>query len=125
MKMKQSHKTIALWVVMILIFAVLFKLFDPGSRHRREVNFTEFSKAVEEQKVKEVIIKGDTIIGTYKEPQPPDMKRYFETIIDPGRSGALDWNNFFKAYKGNSERLSISGGWELSFPIATSGRIYL
>src|SRR4051794_3337625 len=93
--MKQSHKTVALWIVMILIFAVLFKLFDPGSRHRREINFTEFNKAVEEHKVKEVTIKGDTLVGTFKEPQPPDGKKYFETVIDAGRSGALDWNTYF------------------------------
>lgn len=83
---------------MILIFAVLFKLFDPGSRHRREVNFSEFNKAVTEGKVKEVTIKGDTLVGTYKEPQPPDGKKYFETVIDAGRSGALDWNEYFGKY---------------------------
>ncbi|MBI3635886.1 MAG: ATP-dependent metallopeptidase FtsH/Yme1/Tma family protein [Candidatus Rokubacteria bacterium] len=94
--MKQSHKTVALWIVMILIFAVLFKLFDPGSRQRREVNFSEFNKAVEAHKVKEVTIKGDTLVGTFLEPQPPDGKKYFEVVIDSGRSGALDWNTYFK-----------------------------
>lgn len=93
--MKQSHKTVALWIVMILIFAVLFKLFDPGNRQRREINFTEFNKAVELHKVKEVTIKGDTLVGTYADTQP-DGKKYFETVIDAGRSGALDWNEYFK-----------------------------
>lgn len=79
--MKQSHKTVALWIVMILIFAVLFKLFDHGSRNRREIKFSDFIRAVKEHKVAEVTLKGDnTIIGTFKEPQPPDGKKYFETF---------------------------------------------
>ena len=96
--MKQSHKTVALWIVMILIFAVLFKLFDPGNRHRRDVNFSEFSKAVENNQVKDVTIKGDTIIGTFKEPMPPDGKKHFETVIDTGKTGALDWNNYLSKH---------------------------
>ena len=96
--MKQSHKTVALWIVMILIFAVLFKLFDPGNRHRRDVNFSEFSKAVENNQVKDVVIKGDTIIGTFKEPMPPDGKKHFETVIDTGKTGALDWNNYLSKH---------------------------
>ncbi|MEW6055911.1 MAG: ATP-dependent zinc metalloprotease FtsH [Bdellovibrionota bacterium] len=96
--MKQSHKTVALWIVMILIFAVLFKLFDPGNRHARDLNFTEFNKAIEEGKVKEVTIKGDSLFGTYKEPQAPDGKKHFETIIESGKSGALDWNSYFKSH---------------------------
>ncbi len=82
---------------MILIFAVLFKLFDPGSRQRREINFSEFNKAVETHKVKDVTIEGDTISGNFTDAQPPDGKKTFETVIDPGRSGALDWNTYFKA----------------------------
>src|SRR5579862_3958021 len=93
--MKQSHKTVALWIVMILIFAVLFKLFDPGSRQRREINFTEFNKAVEAHKVKEVTIRGDTLVGTFTDAQP-DGRKGFEVVIDSGRSGALDWNTYFK-----------------------------
>ncbi|MGE4233162.1 MAG: ATP-dependent zinc metalloprotease FtsH [Bacteriovoracia bacterium] len=81
--MKQSHKTVALWIVMILIFAVLFKVFDPGTHHRREIKFSEFIKAVKEHKVAEVTFKSDsTIVGTFKEPQTPDGKKYFETVGD-------------------------------------------
>jgi len=96
--MKQSHKTVALWIVMILIFAVLFKLFDPGNKHRKEMNFTEFNRAVEEHKIKEVTIKGDTLVGSFKDPQGPENKRYFETVIDTNKTGALDWNAFFQKH---------------------------
>jgi len=30
--MKPSQKTVALWLVLILLFASLFKVFDPGNR---------------------------------------------------------------------------------------------
>lgn len=81
--MKQTHKTVALWFVMILIFAVLFKLFDAGTKPRKEVKFSDFIKAVKEQKVAEVTFKTDnTIVGTFKEPQLPDGKKYFETVGD-------------------------------------------
>jgi cell division protease FtsH len=95
--MKQSHKTFALWLVFILIFAVLFKLFDQSNRHVREISFSEFSKAVEEKKVKEVTIRNDSIVGTFKEPLPPGAKPYFETAITPG-TGTLQWNDYLKKY---------------------------
>ena len=44
--MKASHKTVALWLVLILLFASLFKVFDPGNRHRREIKFSEFVQLV-------------------------------------------------------------------------------
>ena len=40
--MKPSHKTVALWLVLILLFASLFKIFDPGNRNRKEITFSEF-----------------------------------------------------------------------------------
>jgi cell division protease FtsH len=89
--LKQSQKTIALWLVMILIFAVLFKLFDPGNRNRSEIKFSDFMKAVKEHKIAEVTFKSDnTIYGTFKEPQGPDGKRYFETVGDTENSKVFE-----------------------------------
>src|SRR5580693_2568341 len=89
--MKQSQKTVALWIVMILIFAVLFKLVDPGAKHRHELKFSEFLKAVKDKKVAEVTIKEDnSIVGVFKDPQPPDGKKYFETVGDPKNQKVID-----------------------------------
>lgn len=78
--MKPSHKTVALWLVLILLFASLFKIFDPGNRHRREIKFSEFVQYVKDGKISEVTFKTDNlIVGTFKE-TGPDGKKYFETI---------------------------------------------
>ena len=80
--MKPSHKTVALWLVLILLFASLFKVFDPGNRHRREIKFSEFVAMVKEGKVADVTFKQDnTITGTFKE-AAPDGRKFFETVGD-------------------------------------------
>jgi cell division protease FtsH len=78
--MKPSHKTVALWLVLILLFASLFKIFDPGNRHRKEMKFSEFIQDVRDGKVAEVTFKTDNeIVGTFKE-AGPDGRKFFETV---------------------------------------------
>lgn len=80
--MKPSHKTVALWLVLIILFASLFKVFDPGNRNRREIKFSEFVQLVKEGKVADVTFKQDsTISGTFKEPAA-DGRKFFETVGD-------------------------------------------
>ncbi len=81
--MKSSQKTVALWLVLILLFAGLFKVFDPGSKHLKQIKFSEFISLVEEKKVSEVTIKADGIItGEFKNPESEE-KKYFETVGPP------------------------------------------
>ncbi len=88
--MKPSHKTVALWLVLILLFASLFKIFDPGNRHRKELKFSEFVTQVRDGKVAEVTFKADNLItGTYKENQP-DGRKYFETIGDTSNAKVFE-----------------------------------
>ena len=69
--MKPSQKTVALWLVLILLFASLFKIFDTGNRHRTEIKFSEFIQYVKEGKVADVTFKADNlIVGTFKDPLP-------------------------------------------------------
>ena len=78
--MKPSHKTVALWLVLILLFASLFKIFDPGNRHRAEIRFSEFVQLVKEGKVADVTFKTDNmIVGTFKD-QGPGGRKQFETV---------------------------------------------
>src|SRR6201997_3178139 len=80
--MKPSHKTVALWLVLILLFASLFKIFDPGNRHRREIKFSEFVGYVKEGKIADVTFKTDNqIVGTFKD-SGPDGRKFFETVGD-------------------------------------------
>ena len=94
--MKSSHKTVALWLVLIVLFASLFKVFDPGTRGRREIKFSEFVQLVKENKVGDVTFKQDNlIVGTLKEPTV-DGKKTFETI------GATDNPEVFKILQQNN-----------------------
>ena len=49
--MKSSHKTVALWLVLILLFTSLFKVFDQGTHARREIRFSEFVQLLKDGKV--------------------------------------------------------------------------
>jgi cell division protease FtsH len=78
--MKSSYKNAALWIVLILLFASLYKAFDSGNRLRRELKFSEFIQLVNDGKVADVTVKADNlIVGTLKEPGT-DAKKTFETV---------------------------------------------
>jgi cell division protease FtsH len=81
--MKPSHKTVALWLVLILLFASLFKFFDPQSRHRTEMKFSDFIHEVQNHNVKDVTFKADNLItGTLIKPDSEGGKLLFETVGD-------------------------------------------
>ncbi len=89
--MKPSHKTIALWLVLILLFASLFKIFDPGSRHRKEIKFSEFIQYIKDGKVSEVTFKPDNlVVGSFKEAGTDGKKQYFETVGSAESSRVLE-----------------------------------
>ncbi|MGK5083771.1 ATP-dependent zinc metalloprotease FtsH [Bdellovibrionota bacterium FG-1] len=100
--MKPSHKTVALWIVLILLFASLFKVFDPGTKHRKELKFSEFITQVRDGKVAEVTFKADNLItGTYKD-AGPDGHKYFETVGDTENGKVfeiLEKNNIIPNYE--------------------------
>ncbi len=109
--MKSSHKTVALWLVLILLFASLFKIFDPGSRNRQEIKFSEFVQLVKDSKIAEVTFKADNlIVGTYKE-AAPDGRKHFETVGDTDNSKVfeiLEKNNIIPNY----ERVEKTPVWQ-------------
>jgi cell division protease FtsH len=100
--MKPSHKTVALWLVLILLFASLFKIFDPGNHHRREIKFSEFVQQVKDGKIADVTFKADNqIVGTYKDPVPAGQK-LFETVGDTENAKVfeiLEKNNIIPNYE--------------------------
>ncbi|MFL5812250.1 MAG: ATP-dependent zinc metalloprotease FtsH [Bdellovibrionia bacterium] len=100
--MKPSHKTVALWLVLILLFASLFKVFDPGSRNRKDISFSQFISYVKDGKVAEVTFKSDDLItGTFKE-AGPDGRKYFEANGDtanPKVFEILEKNNIIPNYE--------------------------
>jgi len=100
--MKSSHKTLALWLVLIFLFASLFKVFDQGTRGRKEIKFSEFVQLLKEGKVGDVTFKSDNlIVGSFKEPQTGNTK-FFETVGDTSNSKVfeiLEKNNIIPNYE--------------------------
>ena len=69
--MKQSYKTIALWLAMLLIFVGAFKLMGGHKQSALDVPFSTFVGELETDKIAELTFKGEQKIqGKYK----PDYK---------------------------------------------------
>lgn len=64
--MSQSSKHIALWLVLLLVFLVIFSVFSKQHGREPEVVFSEFMSSVERGEVQEVVIQGQNIQGKYK-----------------------------------------------------------
>jgi cell division protease FtsH len=64
--LSQSSKHIALWLVLLLVFLVIFSVFSKQHGREPEVVFSEFMSSVERGEVQEVIIQGQNIQGKYK-----------------------------------------------------------
>jgi len=66
--MKQSHKTIALWISLLLMFLFVLNVFRDQKEKQTKINFSVFVKDLESGKIEQVSFKGkDTIIGKYKD----------------------------------------------------------
>ncbi len=80
--MKPSHKTVALWLVLILLFAFLFKQFDPNLKAKTNIQFKQFIEYVKEGKIADVTVRQTgEIVGKLKE--PIDGKTDFQTFGPP------------------------------------------
>jgi cell division protease FtsH len=53
---KQSHKTLLLWVLLIVMFLAIWKMLEPGER-KQQVSFSEFVTWVHQGQVPEVRVK--------------------------------------------------------------------
>jgi cell division protease FtsH len=78
--MNQFSRSIALWLVLGLMFLLLFNVFSRQQTREPEVPFSDFLALVENGEVSEVLIQGNTIHGqtsrehfkTYA-PHDPDL----------------------------------------------------
>ncbi len=106
---RMNFKTVALWLVLFLLFAGLFRALDQGNRMRKEVRFSEFVQMVKTGKISEVTFKSeDQIVATLKEPAPGEKKQ-IETIGDTSNAKIyelLTENNIFPNYE-RSERTPV------------------
>ena len=69
--MKQSHKTILLWILLIFMFLGIYSLFTTPVREQGKVDFYQFVQDVEKnpEKIKKVTIKGNKYDIEYTDQQ--------------------------------------------------------
>jgi cell division protease FtsH len=69
--LKQSHKTILLWVLLILMFLGIYSLFTTPTRETEKVNFSQFVADVEKnpEEINKVTVKGSRYTVEYKNKQ--------------------------------------------------------
>lgn len=85
--MRQPHRTLALWFLIILIFASLFRMFDQAQPGSANISYSEFLTSVRSGNVAEVTVRSDdTAAGKYK--APVGGKATFESVI-PGNDNRL------------------------------------
>ena len=66
--MKQQHKTISLWIMVLLMALFVGKFAIDEKETYKRITYPEFIQAVESKNVSEVTFKGEKrIIGKYKE----------------------------------------------------------
>jgi cell division protease FtsH len=63
----QFYKNLVLWILISLLMVFLFNHFKTQKVQVDEISFTVFTEAVEQNRVKEVVIKGQEISGKYVE----------------------------------------------------------
>ncbi len=62
--MRNSYKTIGLWVILIILFVAFYQIFSGQKETVRNLTYSEFQKAVAEKKISSVTIKGNSYTGT-------------------------------------------------------------
>ncbi|MCA9578362.1 MAG: ATP-dependent metallopeptidase FtsH/Yme1/Tma family protein, partial [Myxococcales bacterium] len=64
--MKQSHKTLLLWVLLILMFVAIWTMVSSHSEPPRAVAFTDFVHDIQAGKVAEVTVRTQDGTGHYR-----------------------------------------------------------
>ncbi len=65
--MNQFYKNIALWLVISLVMILLFNMMAQKENQKETISYTSFITALEEKKIKEVVIQGPNIDGVYQD----------------------------------------------------------
>ena len=66
--MRQSYKTVLLWVVLILMFVAFYQFFAQHDRKQKELAFSDFIAKVEKGEVRDVQVKDNVnYVGVLKD----------------------------------------------------------
>ncbi|GEL68435.1 MULTISPECIES: ATP-dependent zinc metalloprotease FtsH [Myxococcus] len=110
--MRSTYKTIGLWVILIVLFVAFYNFFSQGNDQVQEPSFTQLLTKVEEKKVQEVAVKGNTYSGKFT-----DTSEKFRTtgpapdaaMLNQLRSNGVDVK--YEREEQNSLWLTILGQW--------------
>ncbi len=72
--MKQSHKTILLWVLLIAMFVSFYQIFSAAPQEGKVISFSEFWQKVSRDEVRHVTIRGDEITGEFVSGDKPTFR---------------------------------------------------
>ncbi len=69
--MNPFNRNAALWIVIVLLLALLYSVFQGGTTRTagNTISYSDFVRAVEQRQVQDVRIQGNTITGTFREPR--------------------------------------------------------
>lgn len=76
--MKQTQKTLALWIIVILMSFSVVHFFNAKPSFKKALTFSEFISAVRTKQLEEVIVKGEEYTGKFK--SDVNEGAYFTTI---------------------------------------------
>lgn len=67
--MNPNFRNVALWAIIALLLIALFSMFQtsPAQTGSRDIPYSQFLKEVDSSRVKEVVITGNKIVGSYVE----------------------------------------------------------
>ncbi|WP_342374446.1 ATP-dependent zinc metalloprotease FtsH [Myxococcus stipitatus] len=110
--MRSTYKTIGLWVILIVLFVAFYNFFSQSNDPVQEPSFTQLLTKVEEKKVKEVAVKGNTYSGKFV-----DTSEKFRTtgpapdaaMLNQLRNNGVDVK--YEREEQNSLWLTILGQW--------------
>ena len=72
--MNAVYKNLGLWLVICLVMIMLFHLFNQAKAPQEEISYSQFRQEVDQGAVKQVIIQGNRLKGTFM-----DGSRNFRT----------------------------------------------
>ena len=69
--MNPFNRNAALWIVIVLLLALLYSVFQGGATRSagNTISYSDFVRAVEQRQVQDVRIQGNTVTGTFREPR--------------------------------------------------------
>ncbi len=69
--MNPFNRNAALWIVIVLLLALLYSVFQGGATRTagNTISYSDFVHAVEQRQIQDVRIQGNTVTGTFREPR--------------------------------------------------------